>query len=75
MAAKKIEREYTVSGMLTISVHTKVRASSAKEAVDAAKDHPVMTLCGQCSRGDPNVEWVSSGELDGDPRDLAVEVA
>jgi hypothetical protein len=69
------KRKYTVSGAITISVSTDVLASSEKEAMDLALERPMISLCHQCSRGDPDVEWITSGELDGgEPVDLVCDL-
>ena len=63
-------KAYRVTGFITISVSTVVRAKSKKEAIGAAKDQPMIGLCHQCSSGTDTEEWVTSGELDGEPRGL-----
>lgn len=70
MAKKK---KFTVSGTLTISVSTEVEASSAKEAIAIASGRDIVRLCHQCARGDPDAEFITSGELDGEPDDLVAE--
>jgi hypothetical protein len=53
---------------MTISVHTTVYADSPEEAKEIAlKERSPMSLCYQCSHGEPESEWVTSGELDGEP--------
>lgn len=64
---------YLVSGEMTISVHTLVQANSENEAIEAAGDHPVVGLCHQCASGNPQEEWCTSGELDGEPLKLTAE--
>lgn len=56
---------YRVTGVVTISVFTDVRAISRKDAFEKAGDKPMMSLCHQCASGEPATEWVTSGELDG----------
>jgi len=65
---------YRVTGVLTISVSTKVLAKSADEAIARAMLRGVQRLCYQCANGEDTVEWVTSGELDGTPEELAAEV-
>lgn len=61
------KRRYSVAGVITISVHTEVEASSPEEAREiAVNDRGIMSLCHQCASGDPSSEWVTSGEFDGD---------
>lgn len=61
------KKRYSVAAAITISVHTEVIASSPEEARKIAiNDRGIMTLCHQCASGDPEREWVTSGELDGD---------
>lgn len=60
-------QRYMVSGVITISVHTEVVAASPNAARDIAiNDRPLMSLCHQCASGNPDLEWVTSGELDCD---------
>lgn len=66
--------KFTVTGLLTISVFTKVEAPSAEQALKEAESRVPMSLCHYCARGESeNREWVTSGELDGEPYDLCVE--
>jgi hypothetical protein len=62
---------YLITGELTISVCTEVRAESLAQAKRIAANRSAMTLCHRCS-GDEHVneEWVTSGELDGEPKNL-----
>lgn len=46
-----------------ISMSVDVDAESLEEATEMAHEAPVMSLCWQCSRGEPG-EWRTSGELD-----------
>lgn len=64
---------YMVTGHITISVCTEVEADSAREAERVARDRPVMSLCAQCAAGEPEHEWVTSGELDGSVRSIRAE--
>ena len=58
---------YSVGGVITIGVHTKVIASSPEEAREIAlNERGVMSLCYSCSHADADKQWVTSGELDCD---------
>ena len=57
--------KYRLVGSGTISLHFEVEAGSLGEAIEKAKDAPIMGLCYQCSRADQEM-WVTSGELDCD---------
>lgn len=65
--------EFVVVSEVTISMHTRVEAKTAKEAVRVAEGRGMVGLCHQCSGGDPREEWVTSGELDGEPQKIRVE--
>lgn len=67
-------KKYLVTGLVTISVHTFVEASSSEEAREKALDHPMVGLCHQCAGGKDQEEWVTSGELDGEVEIVNVEV-
>ena len=61
------KKRYSVAGVIRISMHTEVIASSPQEARELAiNDRGIMSLCHQCASGEPEREWVTSGELDGD---------
>ena len=64
--------EYSICIDAGITLHTNVIAASLKEAIEKAMSRSVMTLCHQCSHGDPDTEWVTSGELDCDPSDCPI---
>lgn len=68
----KDKRRYTVVGEVTISMHVEVEASSPEEAIERAEAAPMMSLCHQCGRGEPD-EWSTSGEFDGEPTNLEAE--
>ena len=53
---------------------TLVEARSKKEALQLAAEVPVKRLCHQCSGGNAATEWVTSGEIDGEPTPTRVEV-
>lgn len=65
--------KYRVSGIVSISVHVDVEASSKKEAIERAQDAGMQTLCCSCSDGDPD-SWSTSGELDGAPKAIRAVV-
>ncbi len=71
------KKRYSVGGVITISVHTEIVASSPEEAREIAeKDRGIMGLCHQCARADAREQWVTSGELDCDmpsPHDGSTE--
>lgn len=75
---KEGQKRYSVSGVITISVHTEVFASSPEEAREIAiNERGIMGLCHQCASGEPEREWVTSGELDCDtpePHDGSTEL-
>lgn len=65
-------KEYMVTVIVTISVHTKVKAKSKKEAIEIADDRPLCDI----DTSDYYAEdefWVTSGELDGLPENIKVE--
>lgn len=66
--------KYRVSGLLTVSVSTCVEADTEAEAKELAMANPNVGLCHQCAGGDEDSEWVTSGELDGEPTELRAEV-
>lgn len=74
----KGKKRYSVAGVITITVHTEVVASSPEEAREIAiNERGIMSLCHQCSSGEPEREWVTSGELDGgepEPHDGETEL-
>lgn len=59
--------KYTFSATGTISLHVEVEADSLEEAVEKAKEAPIMGLCHQCASTGDEGEWRTSGELDCDP--------
>ena len=65
--------KYIVSGIVTVSIYTEVIAETEEEALKLAGDQPMMSFCNQCSRGTPEDEWVTAGELDGEPQELRAE--
>jgi hypothetical protein len=67
--------KFIVTGHVTISVNTDVEAKSAAEAKRIAAGRGLMTFCHQCATGEPHLEWVTSGELDGEVRITGTESA
>jgi hypothetical protein len=59
--------KWRVTAQVTISILTDVDAPSEAEALDIAADLPMQSLCNACASGDPDGQWVTSGELDGTP--------
>lgn len=71
-----MKNQYMVTADCTISLHVTVYATSRAEAKRKASQFPVMSLCHQCASGVVGCEgeeWVTSGELDGELRNLRVE--
>ena len=70
-----MSKKYLVCGEVTISVHCEVEANSKEEALELARDLPMMSLCHHCASGSEKYEdeWRTSGELDGEPQNLWVE--
>ena len=64
---------FRVTAEVTISISTLVEAKTARGALKQAKERGMVSLCHQCALGDDKQEWVTSGELDGEPRNLRVE--
>lgn len=64
--AKK-EREYIVETVLTISVHTRVKATSKRKALKKAFSRDVTGLTIGAEDSTDEEAWVTSGELDGTP--------
>lgn len=66
--------KFRVSAMVTISVSTLVEAPNRKKAIQEAQNRGLQGLCHHCaSPRTDHEEWVTSGELDGEPFDLAIE--
>jgi hypothetical protein len=66
-------RSFRVTADLTISLSTVVVAKTAAEAKRKALIRGVVGLCYQCAAGDDQKEWVTSGELDGEPTNLRID--
>ena len=67
-------KRYRVAAEMTISVSTVVEAKTRAEAIKKAQERPVVRLCYQCARGAAETEWVTSGELDGEPQRLVADL-
>lgn len=59
--------KYTFVIEATISMHTEVEADSLKKAIKIAQSRPTQSLCWQCSKGEEECAWSTSGEFDADP--------
>lgn len=62
-------RRFRVVAEVTISVHTDVEAETEEQAKELAGQRGMMHLCWSCSSESASDQWVTSGELDGDPGD------
>lgn len=65
--------KYRLSGIVTISILTEVEADTEQEAIRIAEERGLVSLCHFCASGDPEREWITSGELDGIPMEIRVE--
>ncbi len=65
------KRTYRVNGLVTISISTLVNAKSAEDAIRIATNRSMCAIYE--SGSDETEEWVTSGELDGEPRGLTAE--
>jgi hypothetical protein len=72
MENKGGEMKFTVIAEITISLSTNVEAENEKEAIAKAEQRSLPTFCHFCG-GDPDIEWATSGELDGVPTNLGIE--
>jgi hypothetical protein len=61
-------KRYRLSAQVTISVSTVVDAESPEAAIEEAENRSMVSLCHQCAGGEEEVEWITSGELDGEPQ-------
>jgi hypothetical protein len=65
---------YGITGNITISVYTEVKAETQEAALEEAGTRPIMSLCHQCASHGGETEWATTGELDGDcPEIIAVD--
>ena len=65
-------KRYRVSGQVTISISVEVDARSKKHARALAEECSLASVHHSTSEG-PEGEWVTSGELDGEPKITEVE--
>jgi hypothetical protein len=65
--------KFSVFATVTISISTEVEANTPQEAAEIAGERGMIGLCHQCASGDPEQEWVTSGELDGTPENVRAE--
>lgn len=65
------KRSWLVTAEVKVSLSTVVRARTAKQACELAAERRIQSLAG--NPGDPETEWVHSGEIDGEPFDLVAE--
>lgn len=63
-------KRYFVTSSIVITVHTEVEANSVREAKRIALGRGVMSLCHHCASIEGSDEWVTSGELDGQPEKI-----
>ena len=63
-------KKYRVSAEVTISIFTDVMATSKKEALELAKERGLSQISDD---GFPEREWTTSGELDGEPKNLTID--
>jgi hypothetical protein len=65
--------KYRVNALVTVSISTVVEAANEYEALDVATERAMPRLCHQCSGGDAEESWTTSGEFDGEAFDLEAE--
>lgn len=63
-------KTFRVTAEVTISMSTLVEAVSAAAARKEALNRGMVSLCHQCATGNDREEWITSGELDGEPVEL-----
>ena len=66
-------KKYIVTGLVTISVHTEVFAETAEDAIEMAQERPLQSICHYCSGQKPVDQWITSGELDGEVKDMVCD--
>jgi hypothetical protein len=68
-------KKYRVCAQVTISIYTDVEAGSRKEALEiaAGRDMAAIHHAVYDTAAIAAAEWVTSGELDGEPCDLRIE--
>ena len=64
-------KTWIVSAHVTIGIWTRVEADTAEDAIEQSAERQMMSLCHQCA-GEDNAddEFVTGGELDGEPQKL-----
>ncbi len=67
-------KTYTVTAVITISLHSEVEAESPEEAERLAENLELPTMCNQCA-GSKHDGWATSGEYDGIATNVEVEEA
>ena len=65
--------KFRVTAEVMISVSTLVDAKTERGAIEQASKRGMVSLCRQCAQGEAEQEWVTSGELDGEPYNLRAE--
>lgn len=60
-------KTFRVNSQITISVFTDVKAETEEDAIAQASERCVQGLCYRCATGTKDEEWVTGGELDGEP--------
>lgn len=66
-------KKYRVVGEVTVSVYTEVMATSPKNAMIEAQDRGTQQFCHSCTSQDSSDQWVTTGELDGEPKPVSAE--
>ncbi len=67
-------KKLLVTCEVTISMNTEVSAPNTRTAKEKALERGMVSLCYQCGGSQTgHKEWVTSGELDGEPTNLRVE--
>lgn len=66
-------KTFKFCAVVSISISTDVEAETEAEARAIAEDRAMVSLCHQCATGNISEEWVTSGELDGEPRRIQLE--
>lgn len=66
-------KTFRINAFVTISIHTEVEAKTKSSALKIAKDRALVGLCASCGSGNPEDEWCTCGELDGEPQNIEIE--
>jgi len=64
-------KRFRVSAEVTISLSTVVMAKDEKEAIELASARGMTSIVNHSQ--DEDSEWITSGEIDGDPMNLVAE--